>query len=435
MSDSLLIKNPKIVRPDGLHKASVFIEKGKITSIGEIREAEQVIDAEHLLLFPGVIDTHVHFREPGMEHKETIASGSKAAAKGGVTSFLDMPNNNPFTTTKEALAAKLAIAAETSLVNYGFFIGANTNNVDLLNDIDDTPGIKLFLGSSTGSMLLNTPELLDKLFSQSGSKVIAVHAEDEDTILHNRKNAPLTGETSDHLLIRSADAALKAVQQITELAEKYQKRVHLLHITSKEEVDFLLNLKSELVTAETCPQHFLLSAPEDYKRLKNLIKVNPPIRYREDNDALIEALKKGAIHTLATDHAPHTLKEKNRAYEQAPSGMPGIETFLPLMLEQVHQGYFSLQDLSILMSLNPSRVYGIQNKGLIAEGMDADLVLIDFYRKEKISDEKIVSKCGWTAFKGMETSGWPVTTIVNGETVYHDGEFTGVKAGKQLIFS
>ena len=435
--ESILIKNAAVVTPKGVETADVRVEGGVIRAVGTGAaggSAGKVIEARGLTLLPGAIDPQVHFRDPGMEWKEDLESGSRAAAAGGVTGFLDMPNTSPPTVTAELMAAKKARTAAVSLVNYNFFMGATVDNVEETLKAPNVCGIKIFMGASTGTLLVDRREDLDRIFSQ-GRRLIAVHAEDEALIQENKARFAGSTRVLDHASIRSPEVALKATRTAVELSRKYNRRLHILHLTTAEEVDYLAKEKAGLpVTVEVCPQHFLLHAPEAYDRLGTYAQMNPPIRERRHGEALWKALKSGLIDCIATDHAPHTREEKDKGYPHAPSGMPGVETSLPLMLNRVNQGLCSLEDVVRWMCENPARLYGLKGKGRIEAGYDADLVLVDMAREKTIENGKLQTKVNWSPYDGWITKGWPVMTLVNGHVVFREGEFfTDVKGREMTI--
>ena len=435
MQNPILIQNATVVTPRGTGPADVLVENGIIRQVGASLKAPgaEVIDARGLHLIPGAIDPQVHFRDPGMEWKEDLATGSRAAAAGGVTGFLEMPNTSPPTITIELMDAKKAIAASKSLVNYNFFIGATPENLPDINTAKNVCGIKIFMGASTGSLLVDRMDDLDRIFA-TGRRLIAVHAEDEILIKENKARYAGTTKVSDHNLIRSAEVALKATRNAVGLSRKYNRRLHILHMTTQEEAEFLATEKAGLpVSAEVCPQHFLLSAPECYDNLGVYAQMNPPIRERRHGEALWKALKAGVIDCIATDHAPHTREEKDKGFPNSPSGMPGVETSLPLMLNRVNQGLCTLEEVVRWMCENPARLYGIQRKGRIEAGYDADLVLIDMAREKTIENGKLQTKVNWSPYNGWKTKGWPIMTMVNGNVVFREGEFfTGI-LGKEMI--
>ncbi len=451
---TLLIHNARVLFPDGqFQSADVWVEGGVISEIGpEInRAADTVVEANNLTLLPGVIDPQVHFREPGLEHKEDLTTASRACARGGVTSFLEMPNTKPLTINQEALNDKLARAAHKSYVNFGFFIGATAENLPDLQTATPTPGIKIFMGSMHGDLLIDQEATLDRLFS-TGTRLIAVHAEDQARIAQRRKEFAGITDPSIHSVIQDNQAALNATQLALKLSKKYQRRLHILHLSTAEEAELLRQDKPAWVTAEVTPQHLLLNT-SFYEKLGSLLQMNPPIRSAHDNEVLWQALRDGVIDFIATDHAPHTLAEKGQANptQQAddeassttvflepakiPSGMPGVETSLPLMLTQAMQGRCTVAEVSNWMSTAVAKAYGIVGKGTIAPGYDADLVLVDLDNYHPVLREELQTKCGWSPFEGWNLTGWPVVTIVGGQVVYDRGQFKQDVRGRALMFN
>ena len=403
-----------------------------------------IIDATGLLLLPGAIDDQVHFRDPGLTHKGDIATESRAAVAGGVTSFMDMPNTVPNTLTQQLLQDKYDIAAEKSMANYSFYMGASNDNIEeaLKTNPKEVCGIKVFMGSSTGNMLVNNSHTLQRLFSEAPC-LIATHCEDEDIIRRNMEmfkerygdNAP----TSIHPLVRSAEACYKTSSQAAELASKYGTQLHILHLSTAKEVNLFRNdipLKDKKITAETC-LHYLLFDDRDYAKKGNFLKCNPAVKTENDKLALIQACIDGHIDILATDHAPHTFEEKNKPYFSAPSGGTSIQHLLlgTLELSFDRQQAFSIEKAVELLSHNPAILYKIDRRGFIREGYFADLVLVDPKKKQVITNENVHYKCGWTGYAGMELSCSVTHTFVNGELVYHDGTFKEDYRGKRLTFN
>jgi len=432
---SLIIRNARIARPDGSTvEGDLACEHGRIARIDAAIDAQarESIDADGRLLLPGVIDPHVHLREPGKEHKEDLASGSRAAARGGVTSFLEMPNTEPATTTRALLADKLARAARKSVVNYGFFMGATPDNLDELNAASPTPGIKIFMGCSTGGLLVDRDEDLERIFA-GGERVICVHAEDEKRMHARQQQFAGRGDPAVHSEIRDNEAARIATARALAFSKKYRRRLHIMHMSTHEEVELLRADKPAWVKAEASPNHLFLNDAE-YARQGTLVQMNPPMRKREDNAALWAALHDGVIDFIGTDHAPHTLAEKQRPYGQAPSGMPGIETALPLMLTEMQAGRCTLAQVQQWMCYGPAAAYGIPDKGRILEGWDADLTLVDLDTPRTLGNADIVSKCAWTPYAGRVLRGWPLYTIVAGTVVYDRGRFRDGVLGQALRF-
>jgi dihydroorotase len=412
------------------------ITDGTITQLGLVsKDVGEIVDARGLLVMPGVIDPQVHFREPGATHKEDLASGSRACAAGGVTAFLEMPNTNPTTTTLETMAWKKARAAETSLVDYGFFIGATPDNLEVLNTVEQVCGIKVFMGSSTGTLLISEQQDLERIFAH-GSRLIAVHAEDEARLLERKAQFGPDAKVSQHSDIRDAETALLATLRALLLSEKHNRRLHILHMTTKDEAE-LLRTRGKgngRVSCEVCPQHLVLHAPEVYERLGTRGQMNPPIRSAEHSAGLWAAFNSGLIDCIATDHAPHTLDEKAKPYGQAPSGMPGVETSLAVMLDAAHRGLTKPERVVHHMTQGPADCYRIQRKGRLELGFDGDIALVDLKKTRRIEDGKIRSKCGWNPFEGVPLTGWPVATFVRGAAVYRDGELIEGPKAQAIVF-
>ena len=437
VNSELLIRNANIILPSGeLSLGDVLCQRGKIVEISPEISSEssyQVIDATGLTLLPGVIDPQVHFREPGLEHKEDLFTAGRACAKGGVTAFLEMPNTRPLTTDQAALDDKLRRAAEKCLVNFGFFIGATAENRPDLLDAHPACGIKIFMGSSHGALLVSREAEIEPIFAK-GKRLIAVHAEDQARIIQRRKLFADQTHPSIHSQIQDETAALNATKLALKLSKKYQRRLHILHLSTGIEAEYLRHDKPSWVTAEVTPQHLLLNT-EAYDKIGTLAQMNPPLRSPENNDILWQALLDGIIDFIATDHAPHTLEEKAQPYPKSPSGMPGVETSLPLMLTQVKQGRCTLSQVVRWMSSAPAAAYGIPQKGAIVPGYDADLVLVDLQTYRPVLRETLQTKSGWSPFEGWQLTGWPVITIVGGQVVYERGKFSTTAKGKALQFS
>lgn len=433
---SLLIRSARIILPNGefmvgdvLTRDRQIVEVApKITTTVPIIE----IDAQGLTLLPGVIDPQVHFREPGLEHKEDLFTASCACAKGGVTSFLEMPNTRPLTTTQEALDDKLQRASEKSLVNYGFFIGATGENPQEILLAKPTPGIKIFMGSMHGQLLVDQETTLEAIFAQ-GHRLIAVHAEDQARINQRRLEFAGIDDPAIHSQIQDNQAALLATKLALKLSQKYQRRLHILHLSTAEEADLLRQEKPSWVTAEVTPQHLLLNTSA-YHKIGTLAQMNPPLRSPHDNQVLWQALRDGVIDFIATDHAPHTLAEKAQPYPNSPSGMPGVETSLALMLTAAMEGKCTVAQVVNWMSKAVALAYGIPNKGAIAPGYDADLVLVDLQTYRPVLREELLTKSRWSPFEGWSLTGWAVTTIVGGQIVYDKGKLNTEVRGQALNF-
>ena len=442
-ADRLLIRHARILLPTGeFLLGDVEIRDRKITQVAaaidsaDQSNATQEIDAQGLTLLPGAIDPQVHFREPGLEYKEDLFTASCACAKGGITSFLEMPNTKPLTTTQAALDDKLQRAAAKCLVNYGFFVGATAENLPDLLQANPTPGIKIFMGSMHGALLVDQAEALERIFAK-GHRLIAVHAEDQDRIRQRREQfaEQLAGspDPAIHSQIQDNQAALLATQHALSLSKKYQRRLHILHLSTAEEAELLRQDKPSWVTTEVTPQHLLLNISA-YETIGTLAQMNPPLRSPHDNEVLWQALLDGVIDFIATDHAPHTLEEKAKAYPNTPSGMPGVETSLPLMLTQAMQGRCSIAQVANWMSTAVAKAYGIPHKGAIAPGYDADLVLVDLETYRPVTRADLQTKCGWSPFEGWNLTGYPVVTIVGGQVVFDRGTLHPEVRGRALTF-
>ena len=432
----LIIQNAQVLLPSGeIEPREVAIADGKITAVGiglAVTANTRTIDGEGLTLLPGVIDPQVHFRDPGLEHKEDLFTASCACAKGGVTSFLEMPNTLPLTTTQAVLTDKLAIAASKSLVNYGFFIGATQENLPDLREANPTCGIKIFMGSAHGPLSVDTAETIEPIFAV-GSRLIAVHAEDQARIMARRKLFEGETDPATHTKVQDNETALNATKLALALSKKYQRRLHILHLSTGDEAELLRRDKPSWVTAEVTPQHLLLDVSA-YEKIGTLAQMNPPLKYERDREILWQALLDGVIDFIATDHAPHTLEEKARGYPNSPSGMPGVETSLPLMLTQAKADRCTVAQVSHWMSTAVARAYNIPNKGLIEPGYDADLVLVDLSTYRPVLREELKTKCGWSPFEGWTLTGWPVVTIVGGQVVYDRGDIDTSVRGQALRF-
>lgn len=433
----LLIRGGMVVSSSGIYQLDILIKHGKILSLGNHTkdESREIIDAHGLHVLPGVIDPQVHFRDPGLTHKEDLQSGSTAAISGGVTSFLEMPNTNPPTISIEAMQEKKNHAAKVCMANYNFFIGATENNLAVLNQVQNVCGIKIFMGASTGSLLVDDPVVLEKIFAR-GSRLIAVHAEDESILKTNQQRLMNTRSKNSvhlHYQIRSSQAALSATKLAVSLSKKYQRRLHILHLTTLEEVNFLRENKEPYITTEVCPQHLLLSAPSAYDRLGTFAQMNPPIREEPHSRELWKGLLDGTIDCMATDHAPHTIEEKNQEYGKAPSGLPGVETLLPAMLNSVHKGLCTLPQAVGWLCEKPAELYKLKNKGFIKPSFDADITLVDLSLQKTVTNGKLQCKVNWSPFHGEEFTGWPVATILGGEIAWKENDLRGIKGRELLI--
>ena len=439
---NVLTHNPEKKWQHQQQKLSIGCKDGKVVEISTtpLTSAQETIEAEHLHLLPGCIDSQVHFREPGLTHKEDLAAGTLGALRGGVTAVFEMPNTNPNTTTKEAFEHKLSLAKDRCWVNYAFFIGASHDNIKHIPDLEKLPGcvgIKIFMGSSTGTLLVDDDKDLENIL-RHGKRRIAVHCEDETRLKQRKELALQSQKVHDHPVWRDEDTAFIATEKITRLAQKTGRPLHVLHITSQKEIEYLENLKykypKDLVSVECLPQHLTLHAPECYDNLGSRAQMNPPIRSRQHQEALWRGIANGTVDVIGSDHAPHTLDEKALPYPQSPSGMPGTQTLIPLMLTHVNNDKLSLERLCQLISYNPCRLYGVQNKGQIAKGFDADFTLIDMKKSKTIENSWIECLSGWSPFEGFQSAGWPVATILAGQVAMRDDEVIGAPKGQSVHF-
>lgn len=433
----LILRHGTVVTPGGIVRTDIGIRDGRIAAIGDLFSASAIedVDLTGLTVLPGVIDSQVHFREPGAEHKEDLESGTAAAALGGVVGVFEMPNTRPSTTTAEAIADKLARAKGRAWVDHAFYLGAAADNVAHLAEWERLPGcagIKVFMGSSTGSLLVEDDATLRSVL-EAGSRRVAVHCEDEARLRQRRPLAEAEGHPRAHSHWRDAETALIATKRLVGLAERVGRRVHVLHVTSAEEMEYLGHHK-DWATVETTPQHLTLAAPECYERLGTLAQMNPPIRDARHREALWAAIAGGIVDVLGSDHAPHTLAEKDLPYPASPSGMTGVQTLVPIMLNHVAEGRLGLERLVDLTSAGPARIFGIAGKGRIAIGYDADFTVVDLKAERTITNDWIASRCGWTPFDGKRVTGWPVATILRGHTVMRDGQLLGQPGGEPIRF-
>jgi dihydroorotase len=409
---------------------------GRIAAIGALAgaKAAEEFEARGLHVLPGVIDTQVHFREPGNEHKEDLETGSRAAVLGGVTAVFEMPNTNPPTTTRLAIEDKLTRAKGRMHCDYAFYVGATPDNVGALGLLEQMPGVagvKAFLGSSTGTLLLNEEEdILAAL--KSGRRRMAVHSEDEAR-LRERKSLAKSGDPRTHPFWRDVETARVSTERVLRLAKQAGRRLHVLHVTTAEELPLLAEAR-DFATVETTPQHLTLAAPDCYERLGTYAQMNPPIRESRHRDALWRAVNEGLIDVIGSDHAPHTREEKEKTYPDTPSGMPGVQTLVTILLDHVNAGRLSLERFVDLTSAGAARIFGIAAKGRIARGYDADFTIVDMSAKRTIENSWIASKCGWTPFDGMTTTGWPIATIIRGQTIVRDGVILAEGRGEPVRF-
>ena len=431
----LIIKNGQCYIDSELRNMNIGVKDGKIHHISQSSmEANDIIDAEGLIVLPGCIDTQTHFREPGSTDTEDLNSGSKAAIVGGITAVFEMPNTKPPTSTKKEFQRKLDLAKKRMYCNYAFYFGATAENADELADLKNLEGccgIKLFAGSSTGNLLVADEEDIDIVF-KNASKVVAVHSEDEE-ILNKNKKLIKNGDVHTHPIWRSEECAISSTRRIVRIAERYKKKAHVLHITTKQEIDFLSQHKGN-ITFEITPQHLTIYAPDCYDKLGTYAQMNPPLRDKSHYDRLWYAVKNNLNDTIGSDHAPHLKVNKDKEYPNSPSGMPGVQTLMPVMLNHINDGKLSLKQLMNLVCENPVKIFGIKNKGFIKQGFDADFTIVDMHKKIIIKNENIESKCGWSPFNEFEFKGTPVFTIINGQIKMKDGKIIGNPDGKPLVF-
>lgn len=441
MPFDLIIRGGTLATSEHLGTADIGITDGKIGEIGDLSYAVSagVFDAKHLVVMPGVIDTQVHFREPGLEHKEDLATGTLAALTGGVTGILEMPNTNPTTTDPATLQDKLDRASGRAWCHYGFFVGATTENAEHLAEYENlpgTPGIKIFMGSSTGPLLVGDDEHLRRVL-RSGRKRCPIHAEDEP---RNKERKSLISDhphAREHPFLRDAESARLATQRILALSEETGRPVHILHVSTAIEPPMIAEAKRRGLgtTAEVTPQHLWFAGPDCYDRLGTLAQMNPPIRSEEDRAGLWEALRAGIFDVFGSDHAPHTLEEKALPYPQSPSGMPGVQTLLPVLLTFVAQGRLDLQTLVKMASERPADLYGMTGKGRLAVGYDADITLVDPLKSYVFERSMVKSKCGWSPYESETLTGSVEAVVLNGKIAMRGGETVGSASGRQLVFA
>lgn len=447
MNYDLIIKNAKALIPDNLDLAQrsdlkiqtldVGIKNGKIAALGSLAltAAKEVIDATHLHLLPGIIDSQVHFREPGLTHKEDLESGSRGALLGGVTSVFEMPNTSPSTTTEEAFRLKLERAKNRCHTNYAFYIGGSPDNFQNLSQLEKLPhcsGVKVFMGSSTGTLLVEDDDHLEKILNHTSRRVI-FHCEDEYRLKSRKKLFADSTDPKDHPHWRDEESALLATKRIVTLAKKTNHPIHILHVTTKQEMEFLAGYKS-FASVEVLPQHLTLSAPECYERWGAFAQQNPPIRDKSHQDALWKAISDKVVDVIGSDHAPHTFEEKSRGYPQTPAGMTGVQTLLPIMLDHVNSGRLNLERLTQMLTENVRDIFKMKNKGRIQVGMDADFTFVDLKKKVQITNQWIASKSQWTVFDGRWVTGWPVMSIINGDICMRDDRIIKSHSGAGIEF-
>lgn len=444
MTYDLLLKGASVVLPspsgNGLivEETKVGVKDGKIAAISNQLpdSASEIIDLKGLHLLPGVIDSQVHFREPGLTHKEDLETGTRGALLGGVTAIFEMPNTNPPTTTEELFRDKLKRAENRCHTHYAFFIGGSAENADELARLEKLPhcsGVKIFMGSSTGTLLVEDDVNLERVL-RSGHRRVIVHAEDEARLRERKHLAVEGGHPRFHPVWRDEETCLKATTRLVNAARRTNRPVHVLHVSSGEEMDFLKNQK-DIATVEILPQHLTLEAPECYDRLGTFAQMNPPLRERRHRERIWQAVLDGTVDVMGSDHAPHTREEKEKTYPQSPSGFPGVQTLVTLMLNHVHEGRLPLTRFVELVSEGPRRVFGIRNKGRIAVGGDADFTVVDLKKTRTIENRWIASRVGWTPYDGMKTVGWPVMTFLDGKLSMREDEILRPHSGRAVDFN
>lgn len=433
-SYDMILKNGTVWTVGGPVKTDVGVRNGKIAGIGVAGDAGETIDCTGLDVLPGVIDSQVHFREPGLEAKEDLESGSRSAVLGGITAVFEMPNTKPNTDSAEAIADKLARAKNRMWCDHAFYVGATTENAEALAELEMLPGtagVKIFMGSSTGNLLVAEDEHLARVL-RAGKRRVAIHAEDEQRMIA-RQGERVEGDPSSHPVWRDDESALLATRRILKIARETGRKIHILHITTPDELALIAQNK-DIATCEVTPQHLTLAGEEAYPRLGTYAQMNPPIRSGAHRDGLWHYLRQGVPDVLGSDHAPHTIEEKGKTYPASPSGMPGVQTLLPLMLNHVAEGRLSLQHVIELTSAGPQRVFGLRTKGRIALGYDADFTLVDMKARWTIEQSWLASRCGWSPFTGMEITGKPVGTIIRGNRVMWEGSLTNAAIGAPVQY-
>ncbi|MCB0407487.1 MAG: dihydroorotase [Bdellovibrionales bacterium] len=428
----LVLSNPDNPSNFKIEKMDLGIKNGQISSLGTLSNlpTKEKFQGKGLTILPGLIDTQVHFREPGLEHKETIEMGSRSAVAGGITGFFEMPNTNPATLTKQDLERKIHIAENTSYCDFAFYMGAAQKNVQNLAALEKLPGccgVKVFMGSSTGSLLVDNDDLLRQVLENTHRR-IAVHCEDEPRLKERKYIAQNSnGDVSKHEEWRDEETALLATQRLVRLAKPMNHPIHILHISTQQEMEFLKTEKTgDLITVEVLPQHLSLESPDCYVNLGTKAQMNPPIRNTKHRQALWKALQAKVVDVIGSDHAPHTLEEKSKTYPETPSGMPGVQTTLPVLLNHMHRGHIGLTDIVRLMAVNPSRIFGIRGRGFIAPKYEASLTIVDLNKEMTIENQWIESKSHWTPFHGQKVKGWPIATLVRGQFAMRDGVLSKV---------
>jgi dihydroorotase len=432
----LIVRGGEVVNHAGRGQADIGVRDGKFAAIGDLSQASggEIFDARGLTVLPGVIDSQVHFREPGLEWKEDLETGARSAVLGGVVAVFEMPNTEPATTDADALADKLARARGRMHCDHAFYVGGTHENAAFLGELERLPGccgVKVFMGASTGSLLVPDDEGVAAVLRNINRRG-TFHSEDEYRLAERRPLAR-TGDWTSHPEVRDAESAIRSTRRLVALAKKLGKRIHVLHVTTAAEIAFLADHK-DVASVEVTPQHLTLTAPQAYERLKGFAQMNPPIREAEHQKALWRGVAMGVADVLGSDHAPHTREEKARPYPASPSGMPGVQTLVPVMLTHVAEGRLTLERFVDLTSHGQQRIFGLADKGRIAEGYDADLTIVDLEARRTIRHMDMASRSGWTPFDGFEARGWPIATIVRGQTVMRDGEVSAPRLGRPVRF-
>ena len=436
----LIITGGEVFLPNSsIEKIDIGIKDSKIVELGDLskKDCEKKIVVNNLIVLPGAIDSQVHFREPGLTHKEDIMNGTKGAILGGVTSIFEMPNTNPSTTTEAALNEKISIAQKNAYCNYSFFVGAAKENIENLKKLERLPGccgVKIFMGSSTGDLLVEDDDSLRKILA-SGNRRVAIHSEDEYR-LRERKHLVEDSKVgvSSHPLWRDSQTAIRSTQRLLKIAQETKRKIHVLHISTGEEILILKKFKN-FSTCEVTPQHLFFYAPDCYENLGSLAQMNPPIRDKSHNIGLWKGIEEKIVDVIGSDHAPHTLEEKKKEYPNCPSGMTGVQTILPIMLDFVNKGKLGINDLVRLLCYNPAKIYNMKSKGEIKIGNDADFSIVDLNKEFTITNEWIASKSGWTPYNGLKITGLPVFTVVNGKIVMQDSEIISPPIGEPVLFN
>ena len=436
----LIISGGEVFLPNSsIEKIDIGVKDSKIVELGNLskKDCEKKIVVNNLIVLPGAIDSQVHFREPGLTHKEDIMNGTKGAILGGVTSIFEMPNTNPSTTTEAALNEKISIAQKNAYCNYSFFVGAAKENIENLKKLERLPGccgVKIFMGSSTGDLLVEDDDSLRKSLA-SGDRRVAVHSEDEYR-LRERKYLVEDSKVgvSSHPLWRDSQTAIRSTQRLLKIAQETKRKIHVLHISTGDEILILKKFKN-FSTCEVTPQHLFYYAPDCYENLGSLAQMNPPIRDKSHNIGLWKGIEEKIVDVIGSDHAPHTLEEKKKEYPNCPSGMTGVQTILPIMLDFVNKGNLGINDLVRLLCYNRAKIYNMKSKGEIKIGNDADFSIVDLNKEFTITNEWIASKSGWTPYNGLKITGLPVFTVVNGKIVMQDSEIISPPIGEPVLFN